>query len=36
MVVLKEGLTKNFEEVTIELGRCPEESEREPNRYGIN
>lgn len=36
MVVLREGLTTNFEEVTVEFGRCPQDSERRPNRYGIN
>lgn len=36
MIVLTEGLSANFEEVTVELGTCPQDSERKPNRYGIN
>lgn len=36
MIVLREGLTANFEEVTVELGRCPQDSERKPSRYGIS
>lgn len=36
MVVLREGLTANFEEITVELGTCPQNIERKPSRYGTS
>ncbi|XP_014475171.1 PREDICTED: ester hydrolase C11orf54 homolog [Dinoponera quadriceps] len=35
MSVLREGLAANFEEVSVELGTCPQDCERKPSRYDL-